>query len=248
MLKNYLTIALRNLMKHKLYSAINVFGLALGMASCVLMILFVRDELSFDKHFENVDDLHRLQMTFKRPNGHSLDFATSSLPPLTHLLDRSEGIKNSTYLFVWNTLVTNGEETSATVINYVAPDFFSMFDFPFQKGDPATAMKEPGSIVVSPDYAEYLFPGEDPMGKSFKVTRGKLPVTITGVLGDNLPRTHFNTEAFVSRETVRELGSCAQDADWFHPYCAHIYLQLKDDASIDDVSRSLQTKIGRAHV
>lgn len=241
MLKNYLTIAIRNLMKHKLYSAINVFGLALGMASCVLMILFVRDELAFDKHFENIDDLHRLQMTFKRPNGHSLDFATSSLPPLTYLQERSGEIEDSTYLFVWNTLITNGQKTSAEVINYVAPNYFSMFEFPLQRGDPSTALQEPGSIVISPKFAAKLFPGEDPMGKTFKVTRGKLDVTVTGILADALPRTHFNTQAFVSRDTVTSRAACALDPDWFHPYCAHIYFQLKDGASIEDVAQTLQT-------
>lgn len=240
MLKNYLTIAFRNLMKHKLYSAINVFGLALGMASCVLMILFVRDEISFDKHFENVDDLYRLQMTHKRPNGQSLEFATSSVPPLKLLEERYDGIEKSTFLFSWYTLVTNGDESSAEYINYVEPNFFSMFAFPLQQGDVATALKEPGAIVVSPKFAQSLFPGEDPMGKSFRVTRGKLPVTITGVLADNLPNTHFSSNAFVSRDTVLPRNPCGGMDNWFAPTCAYIYFQLREGARIEDVDETLQ--------
>lgn len=241
MLNNYLTIAIRNLMKHKLYSAINVCGLALGIASCVLMFLFVQDELSFDKHFENIDNLHRLQLTFKRPNGQSIDSATSVIPALQILEDTVDSIADTTYLYAWKSQINIDERSGFRTINYVAPNFFSMFEFPFRQGSPETALSEPSTAVISAKFAKALFRDEDPVGRKFTVTRKLLPVTVTGVLADEPPNTHFETEVFVSRATVGDDEACGGKDNWRYLFCAHSYILMKDGGDIEDVEIALPT-------
>jgi putative ABC transport system permease protein len=238
MLKNYFIIAVRNFLKHKLYSAINVLGLALGMASCVLMILFVRDELSFDKHFEDGEDLYRLSLTLKRPNGQSMEPASSAIPALHRLQEESSDIIASTYLFSWETAINIDERSGIRKVNYVAPDFFSMFQFPFKKGDPAGALSEPNTAVISNRFAQTLYSGEDPIGKSFFVTRDRLPVTVTGVLSEDAPNTHFEAEVFVSRSTVGDSRPCDGEDNWFRS-CAFTYFKVAPGTDIEDVKMLL---------
>lgn len=244
MLKNYITIALRNLMKHKLYSAINVLGLALGMASCVLMILFVRDELSFDKHFENVDDLHRIQLTYTRPNGHSIESAASVIPALRLLQDEVEGIEDTTYVYARKSQVNVNDRSGIVKINYVAPNFFSMFAFPFSKGDAVRALDEPNTAVISAKLAKSLYPDSDPMGREFFVTRQRRPVTITGVLSADQPNTHFKNGIFVSRETIADGKWCGGEDNW-KKVCAYTYFKLRPGATTDDIESALARIVAR---
>lgn len=235
MLKNYLIIATRNLMKHKLYSAINVLGLALGMASCILMILFVRDELSFDRHFERAEDIYRVQVSFNRPNGEKTPLAMSVIQPIQILEQEVSEVENTQYLFAWDSSISLDSRSGSYTINYVAPDFFSVFDLPFSEGDPNEALRHPLTAVVSSRLANGMYPDGDAVGRTFFIG-GDKEVTITGILSADMPNTHFETDIFVSRSTVGDDRACGGADNWNSCF-AYTYVLLEKGASrrvIDD--------------
>lgn len=235
MLKNYLTIALRNLMKHKLYSAINVFGLALGMASCILMILFVRDELSYDRHFERAEDIYRVQVSFNRPNGTKTPLAGSVIQPIQVLEREVPEVENTQYLFAWDSHISLDSRSGNYTVNYVAPDFFSMFDLPFSEGDPNEVLRKPSTAIVSAKLANSMYPDGDAVGRTFLVGKDT-EVMITGILSADMPNTHFETDIFVSRETVGDDKACGGADNWNSCF-AYTYVMLEKGASqkvIDD--------------
>lgn len=237
MLKNYLTIAIRNLMKHKLYSAINIFGLALGMASCILMILFVRDELSYDRHYERAEDIYRVQVSFNRPNGQKTPLAQSVIQPIQILEREVPEVENTQYLFAWDSNISLDDRSGNYTINYVAADFFSMFDLPFSAGDPNEVLGAPSTAVLSSKLANSMYPNGDAIGRTFFIG-GKSEVTITGILSANMPNTHFQTDIFVSRSTVGDDQACGGAENWNSCF-AYTYVMLEKGASQQVVDEAL---------
>lgn len=240
MLKNYLTIAVRNFMKHKLYSAINVLGLGLGMASCILMILFVRDELSYDRSFPNVDNTYRVQTSFVRPNGDRTDFATSVIHAIDILEAEVPEVEATQYMYAWQVRIAIGDRSGQRTVNFVAPDFFEMFPLAFLAGDPARALDGPNQAIISAELADRMFPGGQAMGRRF-ILEKDTEVVVTGILAPDQPNTHFETEVFVSRSTVGDSKACGGSTNW-NRYCAYTYVTLTPgtdpailDAALPDI-------------
>jgi putative ABC transport system permease protein len=184
MIKNYLTVTLRNLRKHKAYSLINVAGLAIGMASTILILLWVRDETSFDRFHANAARIHRAY----RDEAVTSPGTGSALtpPPMAAALKKDfPEVLASTRFGSWQRrLVVAGDKTfTETSYMHADPDFFGMFTFPFVQGDPGTALSEPYSIVLTESAAAKYFGDEDPMGRTMTVDRD-FDVVVTGVVED----------------------------------------------------------------
>ena len=202
MIKNYIKIAFRHFKKQKGYSFINIAGLAVGMACCILIFLWVYDELSFDRYHENADNICRI--TYAEEIGGAYDHY--AIPPFvaapTFAAELPEIIAYSR-LWQRSGLITyENKKFDERGIFYVDPDFFKIFSHEFIAGDSDTALDAPGSIVLTEDTAKKIFTDENPLGETVNLNAdGDLKVT--GIV-KNVPRnSHFRFNYLVSMNTIR---------------------------------------------
>jgi putative ABC transport system permease protein len=184
MIKNYLTVTLRNLRKHKAYSLINITGLAIGMACSILILLWVKDELSFDRFHANAAQIYRVYRDEAVTAPGSGSALTS--PPMAAAFkkDFPEVLKSTRFGTWQRRLITNGDKSfTETGYMHADPDFFEMFSFPFVKGDPKTAFSNPYSVVLTESAAAKYFGADDPMGQHLTIDR-TFDVVVTGIVRD----------------------------------------------------------------
>ena len=163
---NYLKVAYRNLLRHWLYAAINVVGLGIAIAFCLLAFLYVRHEWTYDAFHENADRIYRVYAVNDR--GRSIGGAPAALAPA--LAEALPDVRIVRIDFDWKYRFIQHRGTKIAETIYVAdPDIFEVFSFPLLKGDPATALKDPQSVVITEKIAEKYFPGEDPIGKTLSI-------------------------------------------------------------------------------
>jgi putative ABC transport system permease protein len=206
MLKSYFRVALRNLRKHKGYSFINIAGLAIGMACALFILLAVQDELSFDRFHANAATLYRVEQDQEGGQG-TFHVNVTPYPMGPVLKAEIPEIKDSVrFAFTGALLVRYGENafyerrTAA-----VDPQIFQVFTFPLIKGDPATALSQPGSLVLSEEMAKKYFGSVDPMGKAVTINTAHA-FTVTGVM-KNIPlNSSLIYDMFVPFDFVRTLG------------------------------------------
>ena len=202
MLNNYLKIALRNLKKHKAYSFINIAGLAVGMTCCILILLWVRDELSYDRYHENADRIYRI--TYAEEIGDAYDhYAPSPFVAAPTFAAEIPGINAYTRLWQRSGLIKHGEKTfDEQNIFYADGDFFKIFSHQFIEGDPATALENPGSIVLTRDMTAKIFGREKALGETVNLNADG-DLIVTGVV-ENVPRnSHFHFNYLVSINTIQ---------------------------------------------
>jgi putative ABC transport system permease protein len=204
MLKNYLTIAWRNIRKHKLYSAINIVGLAVGMAACIVITLFVFYERSFDRmHTRNIYRLNEVQ---KFPGMlASQKVALSMFPMGPTLKNDFPEIINYTRIN-WNDdyQMTFGEKRIYYKHSYfVDTSFLTIFDFPLTKGNRNTVLQKPNSAVLTESGARKLFGDADPIGKTITHYAGDtVSFTVTGIMKDIPDNSQLQFEALFSFNTI----------------------------------------------
>ena len=206
MLKNYFRIAFRNLWKHKGYSFINIAGLAVGIACALFILLWVQDELSFDSFHANAETLFRVEQDQEGGQGKFHVYVTP-YPMGPALKAEIPEIKNTTRVaFPGAMLVRHGENAFfERRVRAVDPQIFQMFTFPLVKGDPATALSRPGSLVLSEDMARKYFGDADPMGKTVTINNAHA-FTIAGVL-KNIPlNSSLTFDMLVPFDFVKTLG------------------------------------------
>ncbi|MEN6310439.1 MAG: ABC transporter permease [Acidobacteriota bacterium] len=198
LLGNYIRISLRKIRRQKGYSFINIAGLAVGLACCILMMLWVRDELSFDRFHANRDSIYRLITERKTENGLLLDARTPT--PLGPALKAGipEVVNYSRYQAIETYGIRLGDKAVFDDIVGVAdPSFFTMFSFAFVIGDPKTALAGPRSIVVTERLARKYFGGDNPMGKVLELTSLRDPYTVTGVIRDVPENSHLHFDCMI---------------------------------------------------
>lgn len=198
MLQNYFTIAFRNLKKQRFYTLINVAGLAVGVASCLIIMLYVTNELSYDKHFKDHARIYRQQAEVKFGDNHLLLSVTPA--PLSETL-RKDFPEVETSARLWNhgtrIFRRTGESFKQEHTIYADSSIFDVFDMKFLAGDPKTALTEPNCIVISKKTADKYFPGEMALGQTL-ISNGGTNWKITGVM-ENIPdNTHFYFDILLS--------------------------------------------------
>jgi putative ABC transport system permease protein len=196
MLQNYCKIAVRNLLKYKAYSFINIAGLAIGIAVSLLILLFVRDELSYDRYHQNRERIYRL---ITQVDGASYD-AIAKVPGPWGAAARHEipEIESMTrFVFFNTTLVSRGDVRDYESGGLFADStVFDIFSFPMLKGNPKTALTHPNSIILTADLAEKYFGDDDPVGQSLRIDSSS-DYLVTGVM--QVPRnSHFTFSFLVS--------------------------------------------------
>ena len=240
MLRNYLTIAVRNLLRHKGYSAINVLGLAIGMASCVLILLYVQDELAYDQHHEKKDRIYRIAES-ATITGRSIEAAVtppSWAPVLARdypEIERYTRIKppGSRWLIRY-------EENRFYERYFIFADssVFDIFTIPLVQGNPATALVEPHTVVVSESMAGKYFGDENPIGKV--ITGDDLyEFTVTGIMRDMPRNSHFHFDFLASFATLAPNQLYYSDPDDIQNggfnHDLYTYLLLREGATREEM-------------
>jgi len=205
MIKNYLLLALRNMRRHKGYSFINIAGLAVGMACCILLVLYIHSELSVDNQHQKGDRIYRLCAHVKIGDMDLLHSSSNALSAQA-LLDEVPEVENTVRFYHRPGANTTYQDKEFYIrrINYADASVFDIFTWPLIKGDPRTALSAPYSIVLSEDTARGCFGDEDPLGKLLRFNDDEL-YTVTGVM-ENIPRnSSLILDAVCSFQTVYSL-------------------------------------------
>ena len=192
MLRNYLKIAWRNIIGNPLFSAINVIGLAIGLACCIIITLFVRHELSYDKHWDNAERTYRVTRDFFSNN---LELAAVA-PPIAPLLqDDFSEIEDATRILVPGqiTLSRGEEQFREEMLGIADSNVFEFFNLTFVDGNPETALARPTDLVMTERAAERYFGNENPIGQSLNLL-GQADLTVTAIIKDLPDNTHMAFE------------------------------------------------------
>jgi putative ABC transport system permease protein len=198
MFKNYLKISLRNLIKHKGFSFINIFGLAVGLAITIILFFYVLDDLSYDKYHENSDNIYRLLSI----NDRGIGSAVTSGPLLPAAKENIPEVISATRMTMGNQAqVARAGATQETSINtkitYADPDFFKVFSFKILHGENADALDIPGSVFLTPGIAVALFGDEDPIGQPLQVS-GVNNARVAGIVESPLRNSHIQFDIITS--------------------------------------------------
>jgi putative ABC transport system permease protein len=239
MLRNYLTTALRNLLRQKFFSLINILGLAIGLATSILILLWVQDELRFDAYHANADHLYRVTSTWEI-NGEKYPVATNPAPLATTLQNDIPEISYATrFAFTGQKLFQYGDQTIGEKDGaYADPAFLQMFTLPLISGDPQTALNNPSSILLSKKLAEKYFgsPAEA-LGKIIRVDN-QYSLAVTGVFNPVPANSHLRFEYLIPFVFQKELG--VQLDDNWSDYNYFTYLQLDKQAHTPGVESKVE--------
>lgn len=226
MFKNYIKIAFRHFLKHKGFSFINVFGLAIGIACCLIIVLFVLDEMSFDRYNEKADRIYRVGIDGYINNNSFQGVVTCSPMAQTLVREYPEVIAATRMRNFGYPVFRYGDKVfSEERVFWVDPDFFDIFSVSFIKGDINTALEEPNTIVLTRSMALKYFGDEDPIGKILNADRRR-DYLITGVVEDTPRNSHFHYDFLASLSTYED----SQSPIWVSNNY-HTYLLLQEGAS-----------------
>ncbi len=189
MFKNHLKIALRNIWKHKAYSFINIVGLAIGVAACLLLLLWVQDELSFDRYHEKADRIYRIASQYES-EGQIKRFVYTPAPLGPALVNEFSEIEKSVRFGRNGFVASYQNKRFVEQIYFTDPEVFDVFTLPLVKGNPKNALKEPYSIVISEEMSRKYFGDEDPSGKIINLGEWH-DFKVTGVFEDIPQNSHF---------------------------------------------------------
>jgi len=222
MFRSHLKVAIRNLRKNKIFSIINISGLAIGIACSLLLFLFVKDELSFDRSHKNGDDIYRAYVEININGKESINGKTAAPLGQAMIKNFPEVISFARVGYFGAHNLRVGEKIFREVNMYGADSsYFSLFDFPFIAGDRRTALLQPNSIVLTKTMAEKYFDLENPLGKSM-IIDGTGSYMVTGIVEDFSSYSFFNADFFVSMSTYPE----ARNDDWLNMgYYTYLLLQ-----------------------
>ncbi|MGD9158557.1 MAG: ABC transporter permease [Desulfobacteraceae bacterium] len=184
MLKNYLTIAINNLLKNKLYSAINIMGLAIGLAACIVIALYVKDQYSYDKQWEHSDKIYRVNTKATIPGMESMRFAFTPLPAMPQLQKYFQGkFEQSTRTFSHNMVIDTGNAQFEDTVVQVDPAFIKMFKLEALAGSMETTLTNPNNIALSEEASCRYFGTQIPIGKviTMNIMGTKIDYKVTAV-------------------------------------------------------------------
>ncbi len=232
MLKNYLRVALRNLKNHKAYSLINIVGLAIGIACCILILLYVLDELSYDKFNREYGRIYRVQSAVKL-EGREMDMAYAPAPVGPTLVrEFPEVVQYARIMHTPNMLIRyKNNAFNETRFYWADSTLFGVFTMQFIEGNPKTALVQPHSVVLTQTLAAKYFGKEDPLNKIMNFEDGT-PYTVTGIVKDCPPNSHFKYDMFASMSSA-EFG---KSTSWLNS-SFYTYILLRNDASAAELRK-----------
>ena len=238
MIRNYIKIAFRNLKKTKLFSIVNILGLAIGITACLMILHYVNFEKSYDRFHENSDRIYRIRYERTDSEGQSVRFA-SCCPPASPIIgERFPEVENIGRVLDYQAIVSRGDVKFLEEKMYFAePGFLEIFDFNVIKGDRSQGLAEPNHIYISESFADKYFGGEDPVGQSLNMN-GKTDYEVVGIFKDVPENSHIKFDALLSFINIaNHYGPDVMDA-WGHTGF-YTYALMKPDADMDKFKSGL---------
>src|SRR5581483_7728540 len=261
MLRHYLVTALRTLARHKLYALLNIVGFAIGLACTALIVLYVRDELSYDDWIPGTERLYRLEASIQPPGREPIRAAMAAFPVVKLVQDHFPQV-TATHVLPESMTVNVGDRQFRETITVVDPNFLRVIRLPLAEGDPARVLSQPESIVLSQTTARKYFGALDPVGKTITVVMDRnatcdasdnaclsagYPLRVTGVLRDLPHNTQFVAD-LVMPNTSRadELAPKEKAQDWGALDGDYGYLDLAPGITPASVLAQLNRLLDRA--
>jgi hypothetical protein len=236
MFQNYLKATLRNLLRHKSFSLINISGLAIGMACCLLLLFWVKDELSFDRHHEHADDLYRVVNHSEKENTSYLvtpgGLGPALLQEVPEVVNTMRSAPNQRRLIQYRENRFYEDD-----VFLADPSLFEMFTFTFLAGDPASCLTSSEAVVLTDSLALKYFGPEDPMGKTLKINNSDC--VVTAVIADIPHNSHFRFTLVRSFEIIPEHLKKWDGIQW------NTYVQLRTGARGEEVNPKVTACVRR---
>lgn len=244
MLKNYIKTALRNLMKNKTFSFINIAGLTVGLTSFLLIALYIFDELTFDSFHKNANNIYRIVENKTSSTGKETKTAGAGYQVSEKAKSDFSEVKNAVrFLTFSRTNVSATENTNVFYADFTIanPGFLTTFDFKILQGDRNTALTAPHSVIITEKTAQKLFNSTDVLGKTIKVERDTLPFKITAVLKDFPVNSHLAFDLLFSESSITDNEfKKFINSDWSSGAFT-TYLWLNDKTNV----KKVESKINR---
>lgn len=241
MIKNTFKIAFRNIRRHKGYSFINIAGLAIGIACTILILIWIQDELAYDRFHEKGDNIYRIIVEDEQGS----QFAgTCPIPLGPHAEQTYPEVLDSARLCngFQKFLVEYDERVFSEEIGIVDPSFLTMFSFPLLQGDTGTALEDPYSLIMTEKMARKYFGSKDPLGKTIRILSQEkqwIGFTVTGIL-ENIPRhSHLQFQIFLPFQALDEMVWWVRDFEKWSDWSYFTYILTKPDISIQDLNRKI---------
>ncbi|MFC2160420.1 ABC transporter permease [Acidobacteriota bacterium] len=240
MLSNYFKIAIRNIKRHKGYSFINISGLAIGMACCILILMYVTDELSYDKFHEKSDRIYRINaISSIGTTSRQYAFVPPALAP--GLAESIPEIEAFTRLLPQESMRGNVNGTSIELTDsfFVDAEFFNIFTYVFVEGNPETVIENPDSLVLTEETAARIFGDENPMGKAIDMGRDRL-LQVTGVIKNVPKNSHIQFNAIMPLSFIRDQDGTPADfsgANYFNEW--YEYLLIREGTELEELERKI---------
>ncbi len=243
MFKNYFKTGIRNILKYRVFSFINVFGLGLGMSVCLLLIILMKDAHSYDKFHDDRERIYRINTEALRKGGGTEPYASSPYPVAEMLAKDCPAIETWAPVNsgIQTELILNNQRFGAHV-QFTSKAFFDVFNFSLRSGNPANALEGPNSIILSDELAQKLFPIGDALDKTIEMGNKGL-FKITGVLNKPVGKTHLDFEALASISSIPILEKndiiSSTLSNWQNYYTNYSYIKLKPNATPESVENVL---------
>lgn len=236
MFKNYLTVAIRNLLRYKGYSLINVAGLAIGMACCIMVLAFIQDELSFNRFHEKADRIHWVLRETRSGDDARITSGTSA--PLAQALESAfPEVEKAVRFWPHDARIRYGEKEFWNRVYMVEPEFFDVFDFPFVKGNKETAFLASDPVLITESVAKQIFGDEDPMGKVVPIQDRTFggELVVTGVLKDVPKNSTLHFDVLVTRPTSvegKDIWATWRPTQAYRPVETYVLLKENTDVNV----------------
>jgi putative ABC transport system permease protein len=235
MLENYIKVGIRNILKHKVYSSINITGLAVGLAASMLIILYIADELSYDRFQEQADRIYRIG-SHGRFEGDEFRQATSSAPIAEALLREVPEVESVTR-FGWRRTMPlryNDKVFNVKLMLVADSNFFRFFSFRLISGNPTTVLKGTNKVVMTEAAAKRYFGSENPVGKIILIGEDRVATEITGIVQDLPSNSHIQFDMVVSKES----WSLMQNDHWSNTFL-YTYVKTRPSADVSEIKKKL---------
>ncbi len=242
MFQNYFRVAVRNLFKNRLYSVINITGLAVGLAACILISLFVRDELSYDQHWSNASQLHRLHTTFAIPGREPFVTVIAQGPAREALLNYfPQDVAAATRFTNFSAVISYDNKSFNESIHFTDPDTASMFDFDVLDGDMQQALQDNSSLAINRSFAMKHFGTVKAVGEvvTFNLYEIQRDYRIGAVFADLPHNTVLDFQAL----TMIDEGDWSSRPHMFNQWFTvnnTVYFQLRDNSDINTIDSRLE--------
>jgi putative ABC transport system permease protein len=257
MFRNYLVIALRNIIRHRLYAFINVAGLAVGLACAILITLFVRDELSYDKWILGSENLWRVEVTYHVPGrSDPIITAQTTMPLPIAMRDQIPEVRSATRLAREYLTLTAGDRQFSEKVGFVDPNFLQVIPLPLVEGDPRTVLAGPENLVISQSAARKYFGDADPIGRTLTAGRGGcgqdtvcantiVVLKVVGVMRDLPHNTQLDFDYLMPNTSLADRIDQEQKKNWLSNNNTFGYVTLTPGADQSRVLAKLKPILDR---